>query len=65
MTLLVRRVNLLKRLRAIAMNQGETLVVVSSAKHDFVQIGQRTQVIPRHLGVNEFTAKRILKEMER
>jgi mRNA interferase HicA len=61
----VRRKDLLKRLRAIAKIQNETLIVTPGAKHDLARIGTRTQAIPRHVEINEYTAKKIIEEMER
>lgn len=53
----------MKRLREMAKAEGLTLATTEGGSHTKVQIGDRQAVVPRHVEINEITAKAILKQM--
>lgn len=58
----MKRVDLLKKLAAIAKERGETFTMIEGGNHTKVRIGQRAFIVPRHRELQEFTARGILKE---
>ena len=61
--MLVKRQDLMKRLREMAKAEGLTLVTTEGGSHTKVQIGDRQSVVARHPEINEITAKAIIKQM--
>ncbi|TWS25607.1 hypothetical protein FK530_23085 [Tsukamurella conjunctivitidis] len=60
----MKRRDIIKRLRQIAKDRGEELILVEGGRHTKASIGDRNTTIPRHNEVNEMTANSIIKHME-
>jgi mRNA interferase HicA len=62
--ILVKRSDLLKRLRRIAKDRGVDIDIVEGGSHTKVRIGDRIVVVPRHAEINELTARAVLRDAE-
>lgn len=61
--ILMKRTDLMKRLRQHAKAVGQDMLVTEGGSHTKVVIGQARTVVPRHREINERTAQAILKQM--
>ena len=57
----MKRRDLLKRLEAIAKQQGVELLQEEGGSHTKVYIGDKQSVVARHNEINDMTAKGIIK----
>lgn len=60
----MKRRDLLRRLRLLAENQGVELRLVEGGRHTKIFMGDRQSVEPRHLEINEITARKIIQHFE-
>ena len=56
---------LVKRINKIAKDAGYTPIWTEGGKHSKVQLGATTIAVPRHIEINEDTAKSILAQARR
>lgn len=61
----MKRRDLIRRLKAIARERGMDMTIVEGASHTKVRIGDRQNVVPRHVEINEITARQIIRHFER
>jgi len=62
-TYAVKRRELMKRIKAIAHEQGVGVEITEGSNHTLVRVGDRRTTIPRHTEINEITALNILKQI--
>jgi mRNA interferase HicA len=60
----MRRRDLMRRLRDIALEEDVDMEVTEGGRHTKVKIGNRQTAVPRHNEINEHTARSIIKHME-
>ncbi len=60
----MKRRDLMKRLAAIASEQGLELRTAEGGGHTKVWIGERMQPVPRHREIGEITARNIIQKLE-
>ena len=53
----------MKRIKAIADEQGDAVLISEGGSHTLVRVGNRRTTVPRHREINEITARNILKQI--
>lgn len=59
----MKRVDLLKEIRAFAKASGQPITEVEGANHTRVEVGDKRTVVARHREINELTVKAIRQQL--
>jgi mRNA interferase HicA len=61
----VKRVDLIKKVTVAAREAGKDFTLVrEGGSHSIFRCGRQNVVVPRHLEINELTARRIMRDLD-
>lgn len=61
---MMKRRDLLNKLKRIAKDQGVDYIVTEGGRHTRVDVGENTTQVPRHNEIGDMLAKQIIKQAE-